>query len=119
MASRGNTVSFGDYGLQCMALGWVTAKQLEAGRVAATHFLHREGRVYIRVFPDKPITAKPLETRMGTGKGEVAEWVAVVKPGTILFEVGGVDEATARGAFRRIANKMPFHCRMMARRHRP
>jgi large subunit ribosomal protein L16 len=117
MASRGNTVSFGDYGLQSMKRGWVTAKQLEAGRVAATHFLHREGRVYIRVFPDKPVSAKPLETRMGTGKGEVEDWVAVVKPGTILFEVGGVDEATARAAFRRIASKMPVRCRMLGRRY--
>ena len=118
-ASRGNTVSFGDYGLQSMNPGWVTARQLEAGRVAATHFLHREGRVYIRVFPDKPVSAKPLETRMGTGKGEVEDWVAVVKPGTILFEVGGVDEATARAAFRRIASKMPVRCRMLGRRHGP
>jgi large subunit ribosomal protein L16 len=117
MASRGHTVSFGDFGLQSMDLAWVTAQQLEAGRVAATHFLHREGRVYIRVFPDKPVTAKPLETRMGTGKGEVADWVAVVKPGTILFEVGGVDEMTARAAFRRIASKMPIRCRMIGRRH--
>jgi large subunit ribosomal protein L16 len=116
MATRGQTVSFGDYGLQSMALAWVSAKQLEAGRVAATHYLHREGRVYVRVFPDKPITAKPLETRMGTGKGEVTDWVAVVKPGTILFEVGGVDEATARSAFRRIASKMPIRCRMVGRR---
>jgi large subunit ribosomal protein L16 len=85
--------------------------------VAATHFLHREGRVYVRVFPDKPVTAKPLETRMGTGKGEVDEWVAVVKPGTILFEVGGVDEATARAACRRIASKMPVRCRMLGRRY--
>ncbi len=117
MASRGNTVSFGDFGLQSMGRGWVTARQLEAGRVAATHFLHREGRVYIRIFPDKPVTAKPLETRMGTGKGEVDEWVAVVKPGTILFEIGGVDEPTARAAFRRIASKMPVRCRMLGRRH--
>lgn len=115
-ATRGNTVSFGDYGLQSLDLAWVTAKQLEAGRVAATHYLHREGRVYIRVFPDKPVTAKPLETRMGTGKGEVEEWVVVVKPGTILFEVGGVDENTAKGALRRVASKMPIHCRMIARR---
>ncbi len=117
MASRGNTVSFGDFGLQSMGRGWVTARQLEAGRVAATHFLHREGRVYIRVFPDKPVTAKPLETRMGTGKGEVDDWVAVVRPGTILFEIGGVDETTARAAFRRIASKMPVRCRMLGRRH--
>lgn len=117
MASRGNIVAFGDFGLQSMGRGWVTAQQLEAGRVAATHFLHREGRVYIRVFPDKPVTAKPLETRMGTGKGEVEDWVAVVKPGTILFEIGGVDEATTRLAFRRIASKMPVRCRMLGRRH--
>ena len=118
MATRGNTVSFGDYGLQSLDLAWVTAKQLEAGRVAATHFLHREGRVYIRVFPDKPVTSKPLETRMGTGKGEVEDWVAVVKPGTILLEIGGVDENTAKSAFRRVANKMPVQCRMIGRRHK-
>ncbi len=117
MATRGNTVSFGDYGLQSLRLGWVTAKQLEAGRVAATHFLHREGRVYVRVFPDKSITSKPLETRMGTGKGEVEEWVAVVKPGTIIFEIGGVDENTAKSALRRVAHKMPLRCRMIGRRH--
>jgi len=116
-ASRGNTVAFGDFGLQSMGTGWVTARQIEAGRVATTHFLHREGRVYIRVFPDKPVTAKPLETRMGTGKGEVDEWVAVVKRGTILFEIGGVDEATAKAAFRRAASKMPMRSRMVARRH--
>jgi large subunit ribosomal protein L16 len=116
LATRGNTVSFGEYALQSMDLAWVTARQLEAGRVAATHYLHREGRVYIRVFPDKPVTGKPLETRMGTGKGDVEEWVAVVKPGTILFEVGGVDEATAKGAFRRVAAKMPVQVRMIQRR---
>lgn len=116
-ASRGNTVAFGEYGLQSQEASWVTARQLEAGRVAATHYLHREGRVYIRVFPDKPITKKPLETRMGTGKGEVEQWVAVVKPGTILFEVSGCDENTARAAFRRIASKMPVRCRLIHRRH--
>ena len=115
-ATRGNTVSFGEFGLQSQDPAWVTARQLEAGRVAATHFLHREGRVYIRVFPDKPVTAKPLETRMGTGKGDVEEWVAVVKPGTILFEVGGVDEATAKSAFRRVAAKMPVRVRLVHRR---
>jgi len=117
LASRGNTVSFGEFGLQSQGAAWVTAKQLEAGRVAATHFLHREGRVYIRVFPDKPISKKPLETRMGKGKGETEEWVAVVKPGTILFEIGGVDEATAKSALRRVAHKMPVTCRMVYRRH--
>ncbi|RPI60701.1 MAG: 50S ribosomal protein L16 [Planctomycetaceae bacterium] len=117
LASRGNTVSFGEFGLQSMETSWVTARQLEAGRVAATHYLHREGRVYIRVFPDKPISCKPLETRMGTGKGELKEWVAVVKPGTLLFEVSGVDENTAKAAFRRVASKMPVRCRMIQRRH--
>ncbi|MCL2700688.1 MAG: 50S ribosomal protein L16 [Phycisphaerae bacterium] len=117
MATRGNTVSYGEYGLQSMMAAWISGKHLEAGRVAATHFLHREGRVYIRVFPDKPISAKPLEVRMGTGKGETDDWVVPIKPGTILFEVGGVDEATAKGALRRIAAKMPVKCRLIHRRH--
>jgi len=115
-ATRGNTVAFGEYGLQSLELAWITAKQIEAGRVAATHFLHREGRVYIRIFPDKPVSKKPLETRMGTGKGEVEDWVAVVKPGTVLFEVSGVDENTAKSAFRRVAHKMPMRCRLIHRR---
>ncbi len=114
-ATRGNTVAFGDCGLQVMAPGWITARQIEAGRVAATHFLHREGRVYIRIFPDKPVTAKPLETRMGTGKGEPEKYVAAVKPGTVLFEIGGVDEETAKAALRRVAHKMPLRCRMIYR----
>ncbi len=117
-ATRGNTVSFGEYGLQTTDGGWITARQLEAGRVAATHFLHREGKVYIRVFPDKPVSAKPLETRMGKGKGETKDWVAVVKPGTVLIEISGVDEATARAALRLVAYKMPMNCRMAYRRHR-
>jgi large subunit ribosomal protein L16 len=116
-ATRGNTIAFGEYGLQSMDSGWVTARQLEAGRVSATHFLHREGRVYIRVFPDKPVSAKPLETRMGKGKGETKEWVAVVKPGTVVFEIGGVDEPTAKAALRLIAHKMPLRCRLLHRRH--
>ena len=90
-ATRGNTVAFGDFGLQSSEPGWITAKQIEAGRVAATHFLHREGKVYIRVFPDKPVSGKPLEVRMGKGKGETKDWVAVVKPGTVLYEISGVD----------------------------
>lgn len=114
-ATRGNTVSFGDYGLQSLEPAWISGQQLEAGRVAATHYLHREGRVYIRVFPDKPISAKPLETRMGKGKGEPVKWVAVIKPGTILFEVSGADEETAKGALRRVANKMPVRCRLITR----
>jgi len=115
-ATRGNTIAFGEFGLQSKDPAWITARQIEAGRVAATHFLHREGRVYIRIFPDKPVTSKPLETRMGKGKGELEAWVAVVKPGTVLFEIGGVDEITAKGALRRVAAKMPVRCRMIYRR---
>ncbi len=115
-ATRGNTVAFGEFGLQSMDPGWVTARQIEAGRIAATHFLHREGKVYIRIFPDKPVSGKPLETRMGKGKGETKDWVAVVKPGTVLFEIAGVDENTAKDALRRAAMKMPVRCRMLHRR---
>jgi len=115
-ATRGNTVAFGDYGIQSLEAHWITARQLEAGRVAATHYLHREGKVYIRVFPDKPISSKPLETRMGKGKGETKEWVACVKPGTVLFEIGGVDDETAKQALVRVAHKMPVRCRLLARK---
>jgi len=115
-ASRGNTVSFGDYGLQALERSWITARQIEAGRVAATHFLHREGRVFVRIFPHKPISAKPLEVRMGKGKGEPAQWVACVKPGTVLYEIGGVEEAVARVALTRVAHKMPVRCRLVLRR---
>jgi large subunit ribosomal protein L16 len=115
-ATRGNTVSYGDFGLQVLQSGWVTARQIEAGRVAATHFLHREGTVYIRIFPHKPVSAKPLETRMGKGKGEPEDWVAIVKPGTIMYEIGGVEESVAKAALSRVAAKMPYRCRMIARR---
>ncbi len=116
-ATRGNRVSYGDFGLQTLQGGWLSARQIEAGRMAATHFLQREGRVIIRVFPHKSVTAKPLEQRMGKGKAEVDEWVAVVKPGTILFEIGDVGEDVAREAFSRVAHKMPFRCRLVKRRH--
>ncbi|MCK4601651.1 MAG: 50S ribosomal protein L16 [Phycisphaerae bacterium] len=116
-ATRGNTVAFGAFGLQSMESSWITARQIEAGRVAATHFLHREGKVYIRIFPDKPVSSKPLETRMGKGKGETKDWVAVVKAGTVLFEISGADEATAKSALRRVAHKMPVKCRFIHRRH--
>jgi large subunit ribosomal protein L16 len=116
-ATRGNSVAFGEFGLQSKDPAWITARQIEAGRVAATHYLHREGRVYIRIFPDKPVSSKPLETRMGKGKGEPSAWVAVVKPGTVLYEIGGVDEITAKEALRRAAAKMPVRCRMVYRRH--
>ena len=115
-ATRGHTVAFGEFGLQTMEAHWITARQIEAGRIAATHYLHREGKVYIRIFPDKPISGKPLETRMGKGKGETKHWVAVVKPGTVLYEIGGVPEDLAKGAFNRVAHKMPVRCRMIHRR---
>lgn len=117
-ATRGNTVAYGDFGLQTMEGGWLSARQIEAGRMAATHFLHREGRVIIRVFPQKSVTAKPLEQRMGKGKAEVDRWVAVVKPGTVLYEIGDVEEDVAREAFSRVAHKMPFRCRLVKRRPR-
>ena len=116
-ATRGNKVSFGEYGIQCMTRGWITGRQIEAGRVAATHFLHREGKVYIRIFPDKPVSAKPLETRMGKGKGETDCWVAVVKPGTVLYEIGGVERDLAKQALNRVAHKMPVRCRFISRQH--
>jgi len=115
-ANRGNTVVFGEFGLQALEPAWLSARQIEAGRVAATHFLRHEGRVFIRVFPHKPITAKPAEVRMGTGKGEPAYWAAVVRPGQIIFEIGGAPEATAVEALGRAAHKMPIRVRMVHRR---
>jgi large subunit ribosomal protein L16 len=117
VAHRGNTVAHGDFALQSLDEGWLTARQIEAGRMAATHFLHREGHVYIRVFPHKPVSAKPLETRMGKGKGEPEYYVAVVKKGTIIYEIGGVQEDIARQALMRVSHKMPFRCRFVSRRH--
>jgi large subunit ribosomal protein L16 len=117
-ATRGHTVEFGEFGLQSMEQGWVSGRQLEAGRITATHFLAGEGRVYIRVFPHKSVTSTPEETRMGKGKGEPEYYAAVVKPGTILFEVGGVPEAAAKEALNRIAHKMPIRVRFVKRRHR-
>lgn len=116
-ATRGNKVSYGEFGLQALQPGRVNARHIEAGRVAASHFLQREGRVYIRVFPHRPITAKPLEVRMGTGKGEVSYWTSLVKPGTVLFEVGGVSEDLAKACLARIAMKMPVRCRFLRRGH--
>ena len=116
-ATRGNTVAFGEYGLQTLVPAWITAKQIEAGRVAASHSLRREGRLFIRIFPHKPVSAKPLEVRMGSGKGEPEFWAAVVKPGTIMFEVAGVDELTAKKCLARVAHKMPVRCRFVERRH--
>ena len=116
-AGRGNTVAFGEFGLQCLESGWVTARQIEAGRVAATHYLHREGQVYVRLFPHKPVSSKPLETRMGKGKGDPAFWVATVREGGMLFEIGGVEEDVAREALVRVAHKLPYRCRFVRRRH--
>ncbi len=117
VAGRGNTVAFGEFGLQSLESGWLTARQIEAGRVAATHFLHREGRVYIRVFPHKPVSGKPLETRMGKGKGEPEYYVACIKSGMMLYEIGGVDEVVAKRALARVSHKLPFKCRFIHRRH--
>ena len=115
-AQRGNYVAFGDFGLQAMEQVWLSAQQIEAGRVAATHFLRREGKLWVRVFPDKPISGKPLETRMGKGKGEPEYGACCVRPGRILFELGGVPEDLARQGLRRVASKMPIKTRMVARR---
>jgi len=116
-ATRTNFVAFGEYGLQSLEQSWVTGRHIEAGRVAATHFLHREGKVYIRIFPHKPVSSKPLETRMGKGKGEPDFWAASVKPGMVLFEIGGVAENVAKQALLRVAHKMPIRCRFVKRRH--
>jgi large subunit ribosomal protein L16 len=115
-ASRGNAVNFGDFGLQALEGGWLSAQAIEAGRITATHGVRGEGRLYIRVFPHKSVTAIPAETRMGKGKGEPEYWAAVVKPGMILFEIGGLPESAARDALARVAYKMPFRCRLVARR---
>jgi len=117
-ATRGNFVAFGEFGLQALQPGWVTARQIEAGRVAATHFLRREGKLYMRIFPHKPVSGKPLETRMGKGKGETSYWVAVVRPGTVLYELGGVPEDLAKQALNRVARKMPIRTRFVLRRHK-
>lgn len=115
-ATRGNFVAFGEYGLQSLEPHWLTARQIEAGRIAAQHFLRRQGKITIRVFPDKPVSKKPLETRMGKGKAETDYWAARIKPGTILFELGGVPEDIAKQAMARIAQKMPVRCRFVGRR---
>ena len=115
-ATRGNYVAFGEYGLQSLDTHWVSARQIEAGRIAAQHFLRRQGKVVIRVFPDKPISKKPLETRMGKGKADTDFWAARVKPGTILFEISGVPEDMAKQAMARVAHKMPVRCRFIGRR---
>lgn len=115
MARRGATIAFGDYGLQALDCGWITSRQIEATRVAITRKMKRQGQVWIRVFPDKPITLKAAETRMGKGKGAPEYWVAVVKPGRILFEINGVDMAGAKDALTLGAAKLPFKTRIISR----
>jgi large subunit ribosomal protein L16 len=115
VASRGATVAFGDYGLQALGAGWLTSRQLEATRIAITRRMKRVGQVWIRVFPDKPITLKPAETRMGKGKGAPEYWVAVVKPGRVLIEINGVDYALAKEALALGAAKLPFKTRVISR----
>ena len=114
-ASRGNTISNGQYGLVAMEPAWITANQIEAARIAMTRYIRRGGQVWIKVFPDKPITEKPAETRMGSGKGSPEYWVAVVKPGRVLFEMNGVSEEIAREAMRLAMHKLPIKCKFMAK----
>jgi large subunit ribosomal protein L16 len=115
-ATRGNTVVFGEFGLQSFDPGHVTANTIEACRIAATQYVRGVGKVYIRIFPQKSVTSRPLETRMGKGKGEPDRWVAVVKPGTVLFELKGVSREAARECFNRVAHKLPVRVRLVARR---
>ncbi len=116
VATRGNTVAFGEWGLQTLEPGWLPARTIEAGRVAGSRAAP-EGRMWIRVFPHHSVSGKPAETRQGTGKGDIEYWCAVVKPGTILYEIGNVDAATAKVALSRIAHKLPVKCRLVQRRH--
>ncbi len=115
-ATRGNTVVFGEYGLQSTEPGHITANTIEACRIAANQYIRGDGRLYIRVFPDKPVTARPLETRQGKGKGEPDHWVAVVRPGTVLFEIAGASRDAARDCFNRVAHKLPMRVRLVERR---
>jgi large subunit ribosomal protein L16 len=116
-AWRGSALSFGDFGLKAMRCGWITDRQIEAARVAMTRFIKRGGKVWIRLFPDKPITKKPAETRMGKGKGAPEQWVAVIRPGKVLFEMEGVSRETAEQAMRLAAHKLPVPCKLVARAH--
>jgi large subunit ribosomal protein L16 len=115
LASRGNDLNFGDFALQSLEPSWITARQIEASRRAMTRYIRRGGKIWIRVFPDKPVTMRPAETRMGSGKGNPEFWVAVVKPGRILFEIAGVPEATAREAMRLAAYKLPIKTKFITR----
>jgi len=115
VAQKGATVAFGEFGLQSLDAGWITSRQIEAARRAITHHIKRGGKVWIRIFPDRPITQKPAETRMGSGKGAVDHWVAVIKPGRVLFELGGVKDDLAEEALRLAAAKLPVKCRFVRR----
>ncbi len=112
-AMRGNCVDYGDFGLQATEPAWITSNQIEAARIAMTRYTKRAGQVWIKIFPDKPITEKPAETRMGSGKGSPEYWVAVVKPGRVMFEIGGIEETQAREAMRLAANKLPIKCKFV------
>ncbi|HWJ04103.1 MAG TPA: 50S ribosomal protein L16 [Verrucomicrobiae bacterium] len=114
-ATRGNTITFGEYGLVALEPAWITNRQIEAARIAMTRYIKRGGKVWIKIFPDKPITAKPAETRMGSGKGSPEYWVAVVKPGRVMFELAGVPEETAREAMRLAAHKLPIKTKFVKR----
>ena len=114
-ATRGNKIAYGDFGLVALEPAWITSNQIEAARIAMTRYIKRGGKVWIKIFPDKPITEKPAETRMGSGKGSPEYWVAVVKPGRVMFEIGGVDEALAREAMRLAANKLPIKCKFITK----
>ena len=114
-AMRGNTIAYGDYGLVAMEGAWITSNQIEAARIAMTRYIRRGGQVWIKIFPDKPITEKPAETRMGSGKGSPEYWVAVVKPGRVMFEIAGVSEEVAREALRLASYKLPVKCKFVKR----
>lgn len=114
-ATRGNTVTYGEFGLQALEHSWITSRQIEAARIAMTRFIKRGGKVWIKIFPHKPVTAKPAETRMGSGKGSPEYWVAVVKPGRVMFEIAGIDEATAREALRLASHKLPVRTKIVKR----
>ncbi len=114
-ATRGNTVTYGDFGLVALEPAWITSNQIEAARVAMTRYIKRGGQVWIKIFPDKPITEKPAETRMGSGKGSPEYWVAVVKPGRVLFEIAGVDRELAAEAMRLASNKLPIKCKFVSK----
>jgi len=114
-AMRGNTITYGDYGLVALEPAWITSNQIEAARIAMTRYIRRGGQVWIKIFPDKPITEKPAETRMGSGKGSVDHWVAVVKPGRVMFEMNGVAEEVAKEAMRLAMHKLPIKCKFVAK----